>query len=218
MRGIRITKGRGTSSILSSASPCMHRYQAAHVCTVCYAHARNALRTQSNRKPRVFQFMSRPRTVWTPVVFEILVEASPLEASVALEFSRFRLESSAIRIAPSHLRYRHLDSMLAYILGFFYFYAELLRLELQMLVHPEDYKLSKFMLWTVYSCETAVKRNTGRDVHEMRDTVKNLLDGFIFVNDGSVGDHRSTIVKYSSLMHFRLTCSRWYPSFRCNRY
>lgn len=146
MRGIRITKGRGTSSILSSASPCMHRYQAAHVCTVCYAHARNALRTQSNRKPRVFQFMSRPRTVWTPVVFEILVEASPLEASVALEFSRFRLESSAIRIAPSHLRYRHLDSMLAYILGFFYFYAELLRLELQMLVHPEDYKLSKFML------------------------------------------------------------------------
>lgn len=94
-------KGRGTSSILSSASPCMHRYQAAHVCTVCYAHARNALRTQSNRKPRVFQFMSRPRTVWTPVVFEILVEASPLEASAALEFSRFRLESSAIRIAPS---------------------------------------------------------------------------------------------------------------------
>lgn len=36
--------------------------------------------------------------------------------------------------------------MLAYILGFFYFYAELLRLELQMLVHPEEYKLSKFML------------------------------------------------------------------------
>lgn len=69
------SKERGTSWILSFASPCMHRYQAAHVCTVCYAHARNALRTPSNRKPPVFQFMSRPRTVWTPVVFEILVEA-----------------------------------------------------------------------------------------------------------------------------------------------
>lgn len=39
-------KGWSTRSILYSASPCMHRYQAAHVYTVCYAHARNALRTR----------------------------------------------------------------------------------------------------------------------------------------------------------------------------
>lgn len=36
--------------------------------------------------------------------------------------------------------------MLAFIVGFFYFYAELLRLELQMILHPDEYKLSKFML------------------------------------------------------------------------
>jgi hypothetical protein len=36
--------------------------------------------------------------------------------------------------------------MLAYIIGFFYFYAELLRLELQMMILPEEYKLCKFTL------------------------------------------------------------------------
>lgn len=154
MRGIRINgmvERTGNTWILSFASPCMHRYQAAHVCTVCYAHARNALRTPSNRKPPVFQFMSRPRTVWTPVLFEILV----VEAFVVQGIGRarvFRVSASnpffcnSYRADPSPY-HRHLDSMLAYILGFFYFYAELLRLELQMLVHPDDYKLSKFMLW-----------------------------------------------------------------------
>jgi len=36
--------------------------------------------------------------------------------------------------------------MLAYIIGFFYFYAELLRLELQMMILPDEYKLCKFTL------------------------------------------------------------------------
>lgn len=110
MRGIRINgmvERTGNTWILSFASPCMHRYQAAHVCTVCYAHARNTLRTPSNRKPPVFQFMSRPRTVWTPVLFEILV----VEAFVVRGIGRARvfafpprILSSATRIAPTHLR------------------------------------------------------------------------------------------------------------------
>lgn len=38
------------------------------------------------------------------------------------------------------------QKMLAYIVGFFYFYAELLCLELEMILHPDEYKLSKFVL------------------------------------------------------------------------
>jgi len=35
--------------------------------------------------------------------------------------------------------------MLTYVIGFFYFYVELMRLELQM-IQPNEYKLSKFVL------------------------------------------------------------------------
>lgn len=36
--------------------------------------------------------------------------------------------------------------MLAYVIGFLYVYAVLLRLELQIMIHLDQYKLAKFVL------------------------------------------------------------------------
>ena len=84
------------------------------------------------------------------MVFEILVQASRRVASFGYRSRSSFPVSGFVHllfvITSFDLRLRHLDSMLALILGFCYFYAELLRLELQMLIHPEDCKLSKFLL------------------------------------------------------------------------
>lgn len=127
----------------SSASPCMHRYGAAHVCTVCYAHARNALRTRVTVNLQSFSSCRDRVQCGLPWFFE-----NPARQCVVSSFLSFFFSSPFFYTPPPSIREQitHPSIMLAYIVGFFYFYAELLRLELQMLLHPEEFKLSKFML------------------------------------------------------------------------
>lgn len=58
----------------------------------------------------------------------------------------YELSIARISKVRAIIAYILTTTMLAFFLGFVYVYIELLRFELQMVLSPEEYKLSKFFL------------------------------------------------------------------------
>lgn len=140
----------------SLVSPCMHRYQVlrtcgnvhagTHTCVTPYAWQREAREWPSSLcRDRARCRSCDFRNGETPPVVDRCGKRR--SSRVAEEIVGQSWPATAQSAKIDRWFFPRENEMLAYIVGFFYLCAELLRLELQMMIHPDEYKLSKFIVW-----------------------------------------------------------------------